>query len=523
MERWSVTLLSMFSIVMSGPALAQGSPLAEGLAGVATEVRSLRVPAGYSVRSVLTRPRGLAGSLPAVLFVQWLSCDPVTLPASGGDGWARMLRGLIERSGMVVARTEKPGLSGSGGPRCEQLGYQEELEVHRAALRALLSTPGVAPDSIFLFGGSMGGTMVALLAAEFPVRGVMVWGSTGVPWRDHLVSLDRRVMQLQGDSPEKIAQQMPHHERLHHDYLVLRRSPAALARLDTALARAWGRMIGTSPGDQYGRPFAFHQEAHAADWTEAWRAVRAPVLVVRGEHDWIMPEEEHRRIVELVASRGGRARFITLPHLDHNFERTTSMGASLRGQTEPASLEVAEIFVRWLAGARRSTGFEDALLAPPAADSTRIPSTFDPLLGSWSLEVTFSPGTDSARTHLGEWHFSRILSGRAIQDVWRVVASGDPTAPLRGYGTTIRLFDPVLKAWRSTWHGVLGGSVVRFIGTEVADEIHLVPEGVKGPDRFRWVFFAVSRDSFRWSAESTQDDDRRWVVQQEMRARRMPD
>lgn len=508
------------SMVLAPRVHAQAVALDEGVRGVETVVRSVRVPAGYDVRTILTRPRNVTTPTPAILFVQWLSCDPVTMGPRGGDGWAQMMRGLIERSGMIVARTEKPGLGGNGGPRCDQLGYREELAAHRAALQALMATPGVAADSVFLFGGSMGGTMVALLAAETPVRGVIVWGSTGYSWREHLVRLDRRVMELRKVPPADRLRWMPAHERMHRAYLDGLQSPAALARRDTALASAWGRMIGTSPTDQYGRPFAFHQEAHAADWADAWRSVRAPVLVVHGEYDWIMARDEHQRIVDLVSSRGGHARLVTLPQLDHNFARAASQDSAFRQLVAPASQDVAETLVRWLESQRRSPDFEDVLLARPRGDG-QVPPTFERLLGSWALSVTYAPGTAHAATYSGEWHFARILEGRAIQDVWRVVAPDSAAGTLRGYGTTVRLFDTTLGAWRSTWHGPLGGAVVRFIGRPVDGEIHLVPEDASPEEQFRWVFHEITAETFRWRAESSTDRGRTWVVQQQMHARRI--
>jgi hypothetical protein len=45
---------------------------------------------GYHVRTIATRPRDAPGRLPGILFVPWLSCDPVEGPEPGGDGFLSM-------------------------------------------------------------------------------------------------------------------------------------------------------------------------------------------------------------------------------------------------------------------------------------------------------------------------------------------------------------------------------------------------------------------------------------------------
>src|SRR5262249_33999050 len=83
-----------------------GQPL-EALPGVDTEYGELRTPDGARLRTLVTRPQGDTGRLPAVLFAQWLSCDSIELRPNAKDGWAVMLRRLITESHMVWQRTEK--------------------------------------------------------------------------------------------------------------------------------------------------------------------------------------------------------------------------------------------------------------------------------------------------------------------------------------------------------------------------------------------------------------------------------
>jgi len=96
--------------------------------------------------------------------------------------------------------------------------------------------------------------------------------------------------------------------------------------------------------------------------------------------------------------------------------------------------------------------FADALVSdavhPDIPSSQRL---FEPLLGSWHLEVKwFDESGQLVRRQDGEWHFSRVLEGRAIQDVWIVPSRGQRGQDDYEYGTSIRFYDPALGGWRST-------------------------------------------------------------------------
>lgn len=355
-RQWFV-LLTAWLWMGDAPAAAQ-SPPATGeaceipLRAVETVCGHVRTASGYRLRTITTRPVA-AGTrrLPAVLFIPWLSCDPVTIPREGADGWAETLQVLAERSGMVVARTEKAGLAGSEGPACGDLGYDEELAGHRAALAALRQSPHVHPDSIYLFGGSMGGTMAPALAGGGGIRGIVVWGTTAKTWAEHMVELDRRVLELRNEDPDSIGGRMGDHMLFHARYLAEGVHPARVAGERPALARAWARMLGTDPRyeRQYGRSVRFHQEAQRANWAGAWSSVRVPVLVVHGEFDWIMSPAEHRHLADLVnrANPGG-ARLVTVPATDHNFARVASARAAFQGGTHPFNPDAAEVILQWL-------------------------------------------------------------------------------------------------------------------------------------------------------------------------------
>jgi pimeloyl-ACP methyl ester carboxylesterase len=360
MKRATLTGAILLLASAADAARAQDAPCEASLAGVTTTCASVNVEGRYRVRSIVTRPASPPRQqLPALLFVQWLSCDPVTITPGVSDGWQDVLRALVQRSGMIVARTEKPGLGGSGGPACEELGYDEEVVVHRAALEHLRRAAGVNADSIFIFGGSMGGTIAPQLASGLGttgVQGVIVAGTTAGTWLEHMIALDRRVMELRGLRPDSVHALMSEQVRFHAAYLGEGRPPGQVAT-DWSGARAvWRRMIGTDTLllHQYGRPARFHHEAQRRNWPGAWAAVRVPVLVIHGEYDWIMPEDEHLRITRsLRPEMRSRATYVKVPGMGHDFMIYPSLEDSFRGRNGRFDPAVADTILGWLRAHRR--------------------------------------------------------------------------------------------------------------------------------------------------------------------------
>jgi hypothetical protein len=167
----------------------------------------------------------------------------------------------------------------------------------------------------------------------------------------------------------------------------------------------------------------------------------------------------------------------------------------------------------------------DALHADsPHPSSAQELQTFGRFVGSWDL-VWHGLGPDGhAATARGELHFGWVLGGRAVQDVWIVPGPGEAghgTAPSGFIGSTLRFYDPVLGAWRSTWVEPVNGRVRKFIGRERGDEIELI--SLDGAPLLRWRFTAVASDSFTWIGEHSVDEGRTWMEEERMFATRRPE
>ena len=151
--------------------------------------------------------------------------------------------------------------------------------------------------------------------------------------------------------------------------------------------------------------------------------------------------------------------------------------------------------------------FADALLAlEPHPDVASDP--FGPLVGSWDLTVTWYDELGKVeRVVPGEWHFARILEGRAVQDVWIV-----PRRSARGggnsgeYGTSIRYAQPG-GTWRSLWIGPYHDYQRSFTAHAANGEIVLDTDAGTEP-AMRWVFSNITRDRFDWHNYEIGNPDR---------------
>jgi pimeloyl-ACP methyl ester carboxylesterase len=299
------------------PRRSAGPP--ETIPGVESRYGVLGTRDGLRLRTIVTRPPGATGRRPGLYFVQWLSCDTVELPENARSGWTRMLRRIAAESGLVMARTEKAGVGDSEGD-CGTLDYETELAHHREALEAFKASPDVDPARIVVFGGSMGANMAPLVARGHGVAGVMVWGGGAKTWFERQLGFSRRAMELGGPDHAALSARMQRHARFYARYLLEGLTPAQIRAEDPALGAVWADIVGTEGERQYGRPAAFHQQAQRQDWTAAWAAVTAPVLVVYGEHDWFEDVDAARTVVRVVNARGGdRARLVVVPRMDHHF------------------------------------------------------------------------------------------------------------------------------------------------------------------------------------------------------------
>ena len=125
---------------------------------------------------------------------------------------------------------------------------------------------------LVVFGHSVGGIIAPLLVgASRDVAGIIVYGTPVMRWIDCLVDSSACV------------------------------SSSCAAQREAEIVEAERSMRALADrGELNGRSAAYHAQLAAIDIEAAWRAVEAAVLVVRGEHDWVVRADDQARIAKLV-------------------------------------------------------------------------------------------------------------------------------------------------------------------------------------------------------------------------------
>lgn len=139
--------------------------------------------------------------------------------------------------------------------------------------------------------------------------------------------------------------------------------------------------------------------------------------------------------------------------------------------------------------------------------SAKLPAEFDyfgKLIGDWKIEFV---DNDDSRSIAGEWHFSWILEGTAVQDV--IVLPGFE------YGTTIRIFNPSTLAWDVVYF--FNGKNIRLEARKQDDKIILTS---LENERRKWVFNKIEDNYFHWQDVTVQDDGR-WHIACDIYAERL--
>lgn len=163
--------------------------------------------------------------------------------------------------------------------------------------------------------------------------------------------------------------------------------------------------------------------------------------------------------------------------------------------------------------------FIDALIAPgPNADLGAEADTYGRFIGSWTGEYRDTSVDGALRTGPMEVHFAWALQGRAVQDLW-IARNADAQAGRRTYGTTIRVYDPTISAWRITWINPPHNTSSELIGRRVGNDV--VQTGYFGDRPAKWTFTDVTPESFTWRGYVLEPDGLTWQLQTEFRLRRL--
>lgn len=249
-----------------------GAPRDEGITYGELTVSAVRL---RTLATFATTPRAI------IVLIGGIACESIE------SGPFAALAHAWTGAGFDTLRFDKRGVGDSEGGPCRDVDFATEL----ADAHAIVAHARSRGLPVIAFGHSVGGIIATQLRAD----ALIVYGTPVMRWLDCLRDSTRRQLALRGAPADMIE--------------------ARVAALDELLVR----------GELNGRSAAYHAQLEALDLEAAWRAVNAPVLVVRGEHDWVVAADDQARITELA-----RADLVDVPRLDHVLGAHDDREASLR-------------------------------------------------------------------------------------------------------------------------------------------------------------------------------------------------
>ncbi|MEM1336289.1 MAG: alpha/beta fold hydrolase [Bacteroidota bacterium] len=282
--------------------------------GLVTSYEHITNDYGIRQRVIITQPENKVGKQPAIFLVQGLSCSTIEKYSGRGGNWAQHINSIVENSGMVVMRVDKPGVGDSEGD-CAETDFFTELSGYKAAIRLLKSKDYVDPDKIVVYGASMGSALAPLLANRFDLAGVISDGTFFKTWYEHMLEIERRIRQMSGDDESTIVKKMNEaYIPLYYGMLIEKKSYQEVVEANPVLKD----YNYHSPRHMYGRPVEYYHQLQDLDLAGEWEKIKVPVRILYGANDWIMSEFDNRMIIDVLQRNGHQDHELLIyPGLDH--------------------------------------------------------------------------------------------------------------------------------------------------------------------------------------------------------------
>ena len=335
-------------------AFAMSATATESMPGVDSHYVTVEVADGSRLQAIITLPEGDASPRHPLLFTQWVSCG--SLEYREGSNARELLGALARESGLALVRVERTALDGSG-PSCATLDYDTELSHYVDAFSQLLKDPRLDASQVFVYGSSLGSTTAPIVASQlqdqgYDIAGIMVQGGGAVTYYERMFNFERIYLERRPSdvAPEDIHKEMLLRAKFQYEYLVNGRQPDEVAEDNADMARIRNDILGMNETDQYGRPYAWHQQAAQHNFLAAWVKVDAPVLVVFNAFDQFEMRHGHKLIVDTVNRlRPGSATYVERENIGHSDNRyATIEDAYAFRDGEPAWQGAADIMIAWL-------------------------------------------------------------------------------------------------------------------------------------------------------------------------------
>ncbi len=326
--RFSDEKVAAFSI--APPAIREAAARFDG-----EDVRIARGDAVIAGR--VTKPKGAAGRLPAVLFISGSGAQDRNGLSAGIDLGTHEILDRLTSDGFLVLRVDDRG-AGESSPLPPDASYLDLVGDARAALEFLARRDDVDPARIALIGHSEGGETAPLLAAESPrVAAVVLMAAPGRSLLAIITDQNRMALEQSGLSGDELEKQL-------NDVVALLKRLCGTGAIDPAELPADQRSVLTNR--------AWLQSHALQDPIATIRRVRCPVLILQGAKDFQVSLERDARALEAALSVAEHPdhELRAFAELDHLFKKVPGAKSELADYAKDRRVdaEFLDVLSGWL-------------------------------------------------------------------------------------------------------------------------------------------------------------------------------
>ena len=280
------------------------------------EERALTVEAdGFRLPATLTLPKGAVGKVPCVVLVHGSGPNDRDETVGPNKPFRDLAYGLAERGIATLRYDKRTRVYGAACvPQGRVLDYDTEAVDDAVAALALAGRqPEVAPDSLYLLGHSLGGTLAPRIAGRASrLAGVIILAGLARPLEDAYTAQVAYLASLAGN---------PADERVRQQLDEVRRQAANVKLLGTA-------RFNPSIPLPMNLPESYWRLANAYKPVEVAATLGLPLLVLQGERDYQVTMEDFA-LWRAGLLRHRNASFKSYPKLNHLLQEGTGPSTPL--------------------------------------------------------------------------------------------------------------------------------------------------------------------------------------------------
>lgn len=303
---------------------------------------------GHQIRTIVSKPK-TPGKHPVLFWIQGINVGSVDFLMTAKNYMAPILKSFSD-GGFVTVRVEKTGVGDSEGGPAMKVGFNEENDIYRQALKDLGKYDFVDRERVYVFGHSMGGCHAPIIASEMPVKGIISYGTVSDSWLEWQIKADRWQPMLGGGDPAQIDRDVRKTVTFYGELYNDKKSIEQIVKDHPDLAD-FAKQQSPDGQNLSGRSIAYMQEVNDKNFSDYWGKVGdAKVLALFGEFDFVSLQGDQTQIPVVVnRAKPGNASFQVVKASDHLFSHSSSFKESIDNFGRlPFDPEIIRVCKEWI-------------------------------------------------------------------------------------------------------------------------------------------------------------------------------